>query len=599
MKNQKKKKIVEDDDEMGMNLKPVPKQKKQPSRAESSEEEDSIEETREQDLKSYATYGLYVQHKYGVQTISELMEHTERMTVIAEFPGACRIEENLTNEERILEEIDEDEILLIKASQSYADYTREQDTISITMEKLVQVGCRIASKFVYVRKNFQSLFQFFYEGKEHSLGIEEYMDFMKRIYAEAGKKLVLTDSNDFTKAKLVATMMHKRFCVKENDVVPTHVPPMLKFFTKVNEEPVPIPNYISAHSIDMLAKKIINKDVQYPDLTEDSKRIVEGTRPFMNKTVHEFADIINNPAAKDEEVEALAESIAKLPEIELESEEINEFLVRLDKMSEHESLQHSLAETYGAFNVGWYSVNKNPKSTADREKCKLKEKLVSKFSADPYIFLFLKQSSIKFFFIKSKSGKKFASATGLMQYLNVLPKVFHAVTWLGQLNRTTLPEFGQTLSSLFVSLSSLLSTSEAARVALQNQFTMNCNVWRRTVNVWSVGSIKDKYMPVPGIGGYDDVDDVPQDVKPIDLEIEDREGKAIKKVRKKEEKVESTSEEDLQDGRYDKKGTPQEDDDNYDHGGEDDDRLPENPDEALDLDATSQKIEEKGDNPSD
>jgi len=443
------------------------------------------------DNSIYVSFATFIEIKYGVVTLEELNKCPDVVMIVTNYTLSVALERKLAAENRISDEVTEDEKLRISEFAKYPDYVGQRSVITLTLEKVILVAAKVFSGFSYKQEAMSSLFSFMYNGEQFSLNLKQLIEKLRELYVAVGKSmLVLEFANGYNED--VANLFIAKRYAQAKVTVPNHLVSLRP--TMINKIPWSSSPYMSTKSISLVSNILIDQGTTVPEPTIKPGDFAPAKKKFSNRSAHGIEDMLNLNYTKDEENNAMGEAIAFIFSDKNLGVDFVNVLSAYDEQNQGRMLPNVESQAMGEFNLGWYSVSLTKTDSSSRSKQQYKNACEQKFSTTPCVFLYTAYP-VSYMFFDNAKGRTYPSAAILLQYLNVLPKFYHYLTLIIQMHTGSRAELIAYCQSVCTHMADKMTSKPQMRKRITAQFMINVLFWVRTIVITKFAQVKNKYLP--------------------------------------------------------------------------------------------------------
>jgi len=457
----------------------------------SKEDLKNVEEKLLSDNDIYVSFPLFLEAKYGIKTILDMNKSADVKIIISNYMKSIAIEKKLRSENRISDNISEEDMKSLRSFATYPEYAGQRHVVALSLEKVILVSSKVFSGFRYERKAMSSLFIFMHYSQQYELNLKGLIIKLGEQYTAVGKVLLVNEFPTGYDEDIANVFITKRY-EQAKIVVPAHLVALRTVFRE--KIPISKSEYTKRSTLSLLASLLADVGASIPEPTINPGAYADTKKKFSGRSIHDLEDILNLSYSKDEEQRAIARCISALLKDPEAEERLLHLLKSVDGQVESRTLGDVQAAVVGEFNPGWYSVSLSKNDLTSRAKIEYKNKLEAKFMKTSCLFFYIAYPT-NYIFVESPFGRKYASSAILTQFLNVLPKMYHYLSLFIQMHIGTSAELMVVCGELATLVAEKLASKKTMQNKVRKQLLANIMLWMRDITVTLFPDVKSKYMP--------------------------------------------------------------------------------------------------------
>lgn len=449
------------------------------------------------DSKVYLSYMKFLEVKFGIVTIAQLTTH-EAMTTIISTMGACvDISSRLLRENLISDNVDEKVREDVNRAKSYIEYTNESSTVFLTLEKLFQVCRRIFIDFKLMKKDYAVMVSFKHEtNSDKVMNINDLIAYVVDLYVSKNKKVIL-EKEAMTNNQILFLCMKKRY---NNEIVPRNLNDLSIQWLK-NLEPFDIAELTPTLNVERLVNALVDDNNEKVEPSFEQPGFVRNKCELLTSSVIEPDRIVSFQTAKIPELESFVATMVSLKITpENSSELISSYLNTINDVPDSTLKVQALEQDFSVFNTSWITAPKNPINEVQREAVEAAKAYMTLLRSTPHILIYCKLTH-ECYKVKHKFGMTFSEPKFVIQFVKVLPKLFHYIVYLGTFfskDKVNLDKHIGAVCSLIASQFS--GNVPSVRKIISYVLAVNYKIWSRDITITEFPEIKDSYLPTSIVG---------------------------------------------------------------------------------------------------
>lgn len=457
------------------------------------------------DSKVYLSYLKFLEVKFGIVSVSQLTSHEAMTTIISTMGASVDINARLTRENMISDNVDERVREDVMRAKNYIEYTNESSTIFLTLEKLFQVCKRIFLDFKLLKSNYAVMASFKHETNEEKvMDINHLIQYVTTIYESRNKKIIL-EKESTSNNQILFHYMKKRY---PNETSPRNLNDLTIQWVK-NLEPFDVVELETTLSIDRLVNALIDDNVEKVEPSFEEPGFVRNKCDLLTSSVCEPDRVVSYQTAKIPELVSFVEAMVALKVTpDTAKETITEYLSKVNDIPDSTLKVEALDLDFSVFNTSWVSAPKNPINEIQREAVESARAYMTLLRTSPHIIIYCNLNH-ECYKVKHKFGMIFAEQKFIVQFVRVLPKLFHYIVYLGTFfskDKAKLDKHvGEVLSLIAAQFS---GNAPKVQKIIGYVLAVNVKIWCRDIVIKDFPDIKDSYLPSSIVGmRMDDITD--------------------------------------------------------------------------------------------
>lgn len=448
------------------------------------------------DSKVYLSYLKFLEVKFGIVTISHLTGHEAMSTIISTMGACVDISNRLLRENMISDNVDERVREDVQRAKGYIEYTNESSTVFLTLEKLFQVCRRIFVDFKLLKKDYAVMVSFKHETNiDKVMTINDLIRYIVDLYTSKNKKVVL-EKEAMTNNQVLFLCMKKRY----DDVVPRNLNDLSIQWLK-NLEPFDIKELEPTLNVQRLVNALVDDSNEKVEPSFEDPGFVRNKCELLTSSVMEPDRVVSFQTAKVPELESFVNAMIKLQITPENSKElITNYLNTVNDIPDSTLKVEALTQDFSVFNTSWITAPKNPINEVQREAVESARAYMELLRSTPHILIYCKLTH-ECYKVKHKFGMTFNEPKYVIQFIRVLPKLFHYIVYLGTFfskDKVALDKHVGAVCSLIASQFS--GNVPSVRKIIGFVLAVNYKVWTREITITEFPEIRDSYLPTSIVG---------------------------------------------------------------------------------------------------
>jgi len=456
------------------------------------------------DSRVYLSYLKFLEVKFGIVTVSQLTSHEAMTTIISTMGASLDISSRLARELLISDNVDKRVQEDVERAKSYIEYTNESSTIFLTLEKLFQVCRRIFINFRLMKKDYAVMALFKHEtNEEKAMDINHLIQYVVQIYESKNKKVIL-EKEAMSNNQILLLCMKKRY----NDVIPRNLNDLSIQWVK-NLEPFDIAELDNTLNIERLVNALVDDNNEKVEPSMEEPGFTRNKCELLTSSVYEPDRVVSFQTAKVPELESFVNAMIALKITpENSGDTIKAYLATVNDVPDSTLKVDALTQDFSVFNTSWITAPKNPINEVQREAVEAARAYMDLLKSTPHILIYCKLTH-ECYKIKHKFGMTFSEQKYVIQFVKVLPKLFHYLVYLGTFFSKDKVKLDAHIGSICSMIASQFSgNAPKVQRIIGYVLAVNVKIWSRDIVITEFPEIRDSYLPTSIVGmRMDEIDD--------------------------------------------------------------------------------------------